>query len=566
MLKVKFIGATQGVTGSCSWLWHTESDTQLLIDCGLNQGRHEDEWHNYQDFEFNPKEIKYVLLTHAHIDHCGLLPKLIQGGFKGWVYCTQATRDLAKVMLADTANNSDLFTRSEVDAIKWVAIDAHGFYWNKLFRLGDGLSATFKRNSHVLGSCAISIAWEATPGIGTKGLKNIYFSGDIGCQTEDNPYLPLLKDDHAPYPSADYIVIESTYGGRNRPSEYKDAEARVERLGQEITRTVFEKGGRVLIPAFSFHRTHELIMDLYWWQTACWEKSDLAHYMGTLQEKPNGKHRYENPLCVLVESPLSAKLNEIYARELRKKTSNGKFQYLNNQLPDRLGISAHEVGGLFEQLADQNSLYNAGHLISYGPKTEKKRKAQTDQEKLLNNHVILASSGMCDHGAAARFLKLMRNDPRNTILLTGFQASGSAGGHLQKQAKDGTQSAMAEVVDLSAYYSGHADQQKLLDYAFCLGTYAGDARPATIFINHGETSQKQQLREQLLSRASETFPGDRPIDNVLIANRKWFDLDSGKFIEEHEFNRDIEELFAKLCSEVSGIKNELDLIRNTLPR
>ena len=124
MLKVKFTGAIKGVTGSCTWLWHTESDTQMLVDCGMHQGAHEEEWNNRKAFEFDASQIKYVLLTHAHIDHCGLLPKLIKEGFRGWVYCTEATRDVAKEMLTDAARLSELFTLKDVEKINWHPISA----------------------------------------------------------------------------------------------------------------------------------------------------------------------------------------------------------------------------------------------------------------------------------------------------------------------------------------------------------------------------------------------------------------------------------------------------------
>ncbi|WP_299181944.1 MBL fold metallo-hydrolase [uncultured Neptuniibacter sp.] len=558
MLKVKFIGASEGVTGSCAWLWHTDSDTQFLVDCGMHQGSHDELWKNYQSFEFDPRNIKYVLLTHAHIDHCGLIPKLVKGGFKGWVYCTQATKDVAMHMLKDAAKLSDLYNESDIQLIKWHVIDSGGFSWNKTLRLADGLSATFKRGSHVLGACGISIRWSSPDYPGE--LKSIFFSGDIGSQAEGNQYLPLMKSDHYPCPQSDYIVMESTYGAIARDNEFKDAERRINTLGEIISETAFRNGGTVLIPAFSFHRTQEIMSDLLVWQRKAWAASKYAPLMGNKKIKNDGSEAFENPLRAIVHSPLGSKVSEVYAHQLSKKLSNGKYQYLNSELAGRLECPEEDVARIFRNFCDEGSAYSQGHIIR-NLCVQGKHNSQTDnryQKTIEHYSVIVASSGMCDNGPVVEYINRMKRDPKHTIILTGYQSPGSLGGQLL----NGRGNSKAKVVNMSGYYSGHADQQKLLDYAFSLGKYSEGARPAKIFINHGEKNSKEALKAELLKRADQCHADDRNVDGVEIARSEWFDLNAGAYIDECKTSEgslierliSIEDKINRLTDEISALR------------
>jgi len=576
MLKVKFIGATKGVTGSCTWLWHTDSNTQFLVDCGMHQGRHEDEWLNYQKFEFDAAEIKYVLLTHAHIDHCGLLPKLVQNGFKGWVYCTRATKEIALLLLYDAAKISDYYTFEEIKAIKWNVIDEGEFHWNKCLRLANGLSATFKRNSHVLGSCAISVSWAHDATAGKEGLKSIYFSGDIGCQSEENPYLPLLKDDHYPYPKADYLVVESTYGSKVIDPKYKDAINRVDTLGDIITNTVFNKQGKVLIPAFSFHRTQELIMDIWWWQWARWKETKYADFLGDLLERDKDKGpKYENPLRVICDSPLGSRINKVYASQLLKKTANGKYQYLNNKLPGRLGIETEKIGEQFTRLVENGVTYHYGQILRVYKEQNKdtKTKLQLSRSESVaksidRTNVIIASSGMCDYGPVTEYLRQMRNDPKNTIIITGYQSPNSTGAGLLERAGEAGYTNMnhAEVVNMSGYYSAHADQERLLDYVFDLQNYYKNARSATVFINHGEASSKDELHNAIINRSARSIVTDRDVQKVEIARSEWFNLDQGCYIKAPQLSdASSESLLVSLGTKIDCLTREIEQLRKALP-
>ncbi|KAA1172796.1 MBL fold metallo-hydrolase [Marinobacter salinexigens] len=514
MLKVKFVGAIHGVTGSCSWLWHTESDTQLLIDCGIHQGPHHIEWLNRKAFPFKASEIQYVLLTHAHLDHCGLIPKLVSEGFRGWVYCTQATKEVAKELLADAAKISQLYSQNDVEGINWHAIDGGEFSWGRILTLADDLIATYNRGSHVLGGCSISVSWAKNTGAELKDFASIHFSGDLGCQTDDNPYLPLLKADHRPYPKADYIVTESTYGNRRRDS--KCWQTRTSLLATTIARTVFLKGGKVLIPSFAFHRMQELIADLW----------TIASKQGAIPQEGLPEKRRLKVAC---HSPLSNRINRVYSDQLGKRLKNGKFQYLSDELPLRASCCPTKIGELFRDLHEGREVSN-GTVTFRMSSTRSKSSAGNSCENLLNDaDVVLASSGMCDSGPSKEYLSLLRDSPKNTIIISGFQASGSAGKELLEDSDSG-----AEVVDMSSYYSGHGDQLQLLDNVFELAGYASESKKATIFINHGEPEAKKALKQAILDRATENRFGDRKIEQVLIAQDNWFDLNSCAEIPEEK--------------------------------
>lgn len=510
-MKVKFVGAIDGVTGSCSWLKHEATNTQLLVDCGMHQGTHDTQFKNHERFPFRPAEIKYVLLTHAHIDHCGLLPRLVKEGFRGHVYCTAATRDIAKLLLADSARQQNDYKQRHVDQIKWHAIDQHDFSWRKMLRLGDGLSVNFMRSSHVLGAAMVSIAWH-TSEIDESGkplLRSICFSGDIGCQDKTNCYLPLMKDGFEPFPNADYLVVESTYGATVRNPEFKVAQNRLAALSDAVKRTVFAKCGKVFIPSFSFHRAQEVIADFIW----------LAAHEASEDEPMFDQVR---PLRVALHSSLATKLCKVFGQYLGARVSSGKYQYLNNELPERIGMSGEQLSKVFRELGSGRTVTLPGleiEPVSGGGQDADRAREWAD--------VIIASAGMCDHGPAKRHLEELGQDPKNTLLTTGFMSAGSAGKRFVSSALDPESDRNgAEVVEMSHYYSAHGDQTKLLDYIFNLEGYTSSMRETVVFINHGESNGKSAFREAIEKRASQRKPSDRRVSDIQVANGQWFNLDT----------------------------------------
>jgi glyoxylase-like metal-dependent hydrolase (beta-lactamase superfamily II) len=265
-MKVKFIGAIQRVTGSCSWLKHL--DIEFLVDCGMIQGEAHDDYENNKEFPFKARNIKFVLLTHAHIDHCGLIPKLYRDGFSGRIYCTRATAKLANQVLLDASRITRIYSEDDVKRVKFKHIDElPGFRWGKFFPIDLDLFINLFRSAHILGAVSIGISWSRENG------KSILFSGDIGNNTRAYAPQPLIKYRHDPDQRFGYIVCESTYGGRSRDKSDLDFEYRISKLEDVIVETLHKKRGNLIIPAFSMHRTQEILFDLYYIFKVRWNES-----------------------------------------------------------------------------------------------------------------------------------------------------------------------------------------------------------------------------------------------------------------------------------------------------
>jgi metallo-beta-lactamase family protein len=536
MLKIKFVGAIEGVSGSCTWLHHTDSDTQFLVDCGMHQGDEREEWANSQAFPFQAARLKYVLLTHAHIDHCGLLPRLVREGFTGLVYATRATRELTELMLLDAARVSGMFSEHEVKQIRWSVLDDDlGFKWGRSIRLAEGIWMAYLRSSHILGACLISIGWKVD-----SSNRSICFSGDVGCQTDENAYLPLMKSGQHPFADTDYIVVESTYGGRVRAQEHQDYELRLARLAEVISHTLFVKGGKVLMPAFSLHRTQELLMDVLHWM-----KTNLpAHEQG------RGLSRYDDdfPLVANVHAPLGYAVTQVYAKHLCSKSPNGKFKYLNTELCSSLAMNADAIQSMLQRLVEHGSFkVTAERYLSM---------TKPKQPSISEADIVIASAGMCDNGPVVKYLERWGNDSRNTVIISGYQSAGSKGAELMQRATaspasmDSLSPDQAEVIDMSPYYSAHADQQMLLDFLFRTDGF-GCNKPATLLINHGNPASKYELRKAVQARSESQKENDRQIKEVRIADARWLNLDTGEVIEYSDAEQ-------ALLSEVEALRRQVE--------
>lgn len=541
MLKIKFVGAIEGVSGSCTWLHHTDSDTQFLVDCGMHQGNEREEWANRQAFPFQAARLKYVLLTHAHIDHCGLLPRLVREGFTGQVYATRATRELTELMLLDAARVSGMFTEQEVKQIRWSVLDDdQGFKWGRSMRLAEGVWMAYLRSSHILGACLISIAWK----VGGEN-RSICFSGDVGCQTDENAYLPLMKSGQHPFADTDYIVVESTYGGRVRAQEHQDSQLRLARLAEVIAHTLFVKGGKVLMPAFSLHRTQELLMDVLQWM-----KTNLpAHEQG----RELSRYDDDFPLVANVHAPLGHAVTQVYAKHLCSKSPNGKFKYLNAELCRSLAMNADAIQSMLQRLVEHGSFkVTAERYLNI---TKPKQPSNFDAD------IVIASAGMCDNGPVVSYLERWGSDPRNTVILTGYQSAGSKGAELMQRATafpapmDSLSADQAEVIDMSPYYSAHADQQMLLDFLFRTDGF-GRSNPATLLINHGNPESKYALRNAVQMRADSQGENDRQIKEVRIADARWLNLDSGEVIEQSHTEQ-------ALLNELEALRRQVELLTDS---
>jgi len=431
-MEIRFLGAAREVTGSCFHL--LANGMQVLVDCGMHQGVKKNDHSGDSAFSFNPVEIDYVLLTHAHIDHSGLLPRLVKEGFRGKIFTTPATADLIKVMLLDSANIQEkdaewltkksyragrdenfypLYNISDVETtLPLVSETGYGTQVN----LGKDMSFRFTDAGHILGSGSVDLSYP-----GETGGKNIIFSGDIG--KADNPI--IADPTHAK--TADYVVIESTYGNRL----HKNMDDSINELVGAIDST-FKKGGNVIIPTFAIGRTQDLLYIL----------NNLVR-SGRL-----GK------IDVYVDSPLAEEATKIYLAH-----------------PE---VYDEEARKLFTQKGARALKL---HFIESIEESQR-------LNRIHSGAIIMAGSGMCEGGRIRHHFKHNIWRPECSIVFVGFQANGTLGRKIIDGAAKvnilGEEMAVRARIYTIGGFSAHGDQKDLLDW---LGVFKNN--PA-VFIVHGE--------------------------------------------------------------------------------
>jgi metallo-beta-lactamase family protein len=443
---VTFWGAARTVTGSMHQV--DACGQTLLLDCGLFQGHRADSRVRNRTFPFRPRDIDAVLLSHAHIDHCGNLPNLVKQGFRGPIYCTPATRALAAVMLGDAAKIQEEdaaylnHQRGNGGPTVEPLYDGRDVYRTLLqlkavpydtpAAIGRGLEATFVDAGHLLGSAMIRLRMEAP-----NGERRLTFTGDLG-----RPGLPILRDP-SPVPPGDLLLSESTYGGHT----HEPVEETAERLGQVVRQTA-ERGGKLLIPAFSVGRTQTIVYFLHQLKSA-----------GRLPEIP-----------IFVDSPMAVRATEVF---------RAHSECFNEET--------------LRLLRDDADLFGESQ-ITYVEKVH--------DSIALNDRpdpcAIVSASGMCEAGRILHHLKHHIEDPRSTILIVGYQADGTLGRRLVERRPEvrilGRMCALkAEVVVLNGL-SSHADHGDLLR---SLGPLVGSARQVRLV--HGEPERAAALAEGLRS-------------------------------------------------------------------
>lgn len=435
-MRIEFIGAAHEVTGSATLL--TTDKYKILVDYGLEQGN--DIYDNI-DFPVAPGEIDCVLLTHAHIDHSGRLPVLVARGFSGPIYTTTPTKRLCRIMLLDSAHIQEqeaewknrkgkragsglvepLYTTNDANAA--IAL-LEGTEYDTEREILPGVSICFRDAGHLLGSASIEVS------VNEDGeTRKITFSGDLG-----NVDRPLLRNYELPTPT-DYVVIESTYGGRSH-SERRDY------LGQltQIIQTTFDKGGNVVIPAFAVGRTQEL---LYLIREI--KNRDLVKGYGDFQ--------------VWVDSPLAVEATNVYSTDMLSYCDEETAELL------REGINPIRFPGLRTSITSDDSKW-----INADPTPK----------------VILSASGMCEAGRIRHHLKHNLWRPESTILFVGYQAEGTLGSALLSGVD--TIKLFGEEITVKARLeqmdgiSGHSDEPLLLGWLDALK----DNPPIKVFVNHGQ--------------------------------------------------------------------------------
>ena len=446
------MGAVKGVTGSCHLIEF--KDKKLLLDCGLFQGR--DEELNYQEMDFDPASIDYLLLSHSHIDHSGRIPLLVKKGFKGTVYCSKATYELCEIMLLDSAHIQEMEVEwqnrkarragkplveplyTQEDANKSLEYFKPVLY-DQIIRIDDNITVRFNDAGHVLGSSIIEMWFKD----GSEIIKVVY-SGDIG--TKEKPIL----NDPAIIDYADYVIMEATYGNR----VHEDVEKRDETLINIILKTVL-RGGTVIIPSFAVGRTQEIIYELNKYYDA--HLSDFGTSTNLLKNVP-----------VYVDSPLAVKATEVFkrnagvfdeeARDLLKKGDNPlKFDNLH-----------------FTQSVEESKALNF-----------------SDEPK-----IIISSSGMCEAGRIRHHLKHNLWKKNSSIVFVGYQAEGTLGQRIRDGAKKvklfGEEIHVnAEIYNVEGF-SGHADKNGLLNWL-----KGFKEKPCRLFIVHGEGQAKEDFAKEV---------------------------------------------------------------------
>lgn len=459
-MVLEFLGADREVTGSCHYI--TFGEKHFVVDCGMEQGP---DLYVNQEIPVNPALLDYVFVTHAHIDHSGLLPLLYKNGFRGEIYCTKATEDLCNIMLRDSAHIQEFEAewrnrkarragKPEVvpmydvnDAIE-VMKYFHSIDYNQRVDICENLAVRFVDAGHLLGSSSIEI-WVTENG----ETKKLLFSGDIG-----NGNRPMIKDPTY-VEDADYVIMESTYGNRvhEAPPDYAVELAKV-------MNATFTRGGNLVIPAFSVGRTQEM---LYFIRRI---KSE-----GLLPEHPNFE--------VYVDSPLSVEATNIFNLNVRDCFNEQALEL------ERQGINPIQFPGLKVSVTSEDS-----KAINFDQKPK----------------VILSASGMCEAGRIRHHLKHNLWRPECTILFVGYQVPGTLGYHLlngEKKVKLFGEEieVKANIVKLPGI-SGHADQPHLIQWLSKV------QHPQKVFIVHGEEETAlefgKHVREELGYNTYVPYSGD----------------------------------------------------------
>ena len=455
-MKITFLGATKMVTGSNFLV--EGAGKKFLVDCGMYQGGDRDEMQNHEPFAYDVNEIDFMLLTHAHIDHSGRIPKLYKEGYRNPVITTKATRDLCSIMLPDSGHIQEqeiewrnrkrkregkeplppLYTAQ--DGIDTMEIFKPVNY-DEIIEIDPNIYVRFNDAGHMLGSAIIEI-WVKEDGKETKAV----FTGDLG-----NNDIPLLSSPTM-IETADYLVMESTYGGRLHMRNDDKAN-----LFLNIVSETLDKGGTVVIPSFAVGRTQEILYELNNLKDTQ-EGEDFKKKYATLMKAP-----------VYVDSPLAISATEIFKE-------NANLFDEETQAVIESGDNPLEFPGLqFTRTADESKALNEKNESS----------------------IIISASGMCEVGRIKHHLKHHLWDPNSTILFVGYQAPGTLGRRIvdgEKRVKIfGEEIAVNARIEYIEGYSGHADQEWLMNFV-----YSFIAKPKHIFLVHGEPTGQEILKSKIV--------------------------------------------------------------------
>ncbi len=442
-MKIKFLGAAREVTGSC---FIVETDkTRFAVDCGMHQGSAEIEKRNWDIDIYNPAKIDFFLITHAHIDHSGLLPRMVQNGFRGPVYATEPTGDLIKILLLDSAHIQETeanwkmkkmqrYGKSNGIAPLYSTKDAETVCpliktktYNEIFSPGSGIKINFQDAGHILGAAILELFIEEN-GASTK----LVFSGDIGRRHQ------LLMKDPATLSDADFLFMESTYGDR----DHKGEEDSLNEMAEAIQYS-YARGEKIIIPAFAVERTQEMLYSLY-----------LLNRDGRLPKD----------IPVILDSPLAIKSTEIFRRY--RSYLDGETQSLLKNGEDPLDLPQLQFSSSTEQSMKINDMKGSA--------------------------IVISASGMANAGRVKHHLRHNLWRPGASIVFVGFQAQGTPGRNMVDGAKKihlfNEDIAIKAKIWTIGGFSAHAGQSQLLDW---LGNFQNKKMP--VFLVHGEPAAQDTL-------------------------------------------------------------------------
>ena len=455
-MKITFLGATRTVTGS-NFLVEA-AGKKFLVDCGMWQGKKEMEEENFNEYDFDPKQIDFMLLTHAHIDHSGRIPKLYNEGFRNKIYAHKATCDLCSLMLPDSGHIQEmesewknrkrkrrgeperppLYTAEE--AARCLEI-FEAVNYDEIIEIDENIHVRFNDAGHMLGSSIIEL-WVKEDG---KEVKTV-FTGDLG-----NNDIPLL-DSPTMIEDADYLVMESTYGSRLHVRNDEKA-----KIFLDVVSETLDKQGTVVIPSFAVGRTQEILYELNKIKENT-DDEDFKRKYKTLMKAP-----------VYVDSPLAISATEVFRENM----------------------------DLFEEDVQKEIMSGDNPLEFPGLKFT----MTTDESKALNEDptpsIIISASGMCEVGRIKHHLKHNLWNPNSTILFVGYQAPGTLGYSIVNGAKTvkifGEEIAVNARIEYIEGYSGHADQEWLMNFIYSFIT-----KPKHIFLVHGEEESQDVLEKKII--------------------------------------------------------------------
>ena len=522
-MKITFLGAAKTVTGSNILV--EAAGKKFLVDCGMYQGKIEEEFDNADPFLYDVNEIDFMLLTHAHIDHSGRIPKLYNEGFRNSVYATKATCDLCSIMLPDSGHIQEtevewknrkriregkdlippLYTAE--DALKCLDIFKPVEY-DEIIEIDENIRVRFNDAGHMLGSAIIE-TWITEDG---KTIKTV-FTGDLG-----NNDLPLL-DAPTMISNADYVVMESTYGNRLHVRNDEKAEVFL-----DIVSETLDEGGTVVITSFAVGRTQEILYEIDKLKEGRKDDEEFIKKYKTLMNSP-----------VYVDSPLAISATEIFKKntELFDEEIQEKIKSGDNPL---------EFPGLkFTITAEESKELN----------------------EMDDPCIILSASGMCDVGRIKHHLKHNLWKPESTILFVGYQAVGTLGRSIIDGAEKvkifGEEIAINARIEYIEGYSGHADQEWLLNFL-----YSFHNPPKHVFLVHGEEEGQIELKNKIESTAGikTTIPSFAETYNLDGVEEPVCEIDQenltkyNKIARKYEVLENIEKLISRMSDIETAVKNE----------